>query len=346
MSINQFRRNPVTGQWTIIIEEYNLEELLGTKQTRRKPRRRKNGDQCPFCSGHESETPTEIFAVRNDNSAKNTPGWSVRVIPNKQPVLQIFGDLNNRGVGIYDVLDGIGAHELVVEAPQHNLQIPDMELPQIQNVLAAYRERLLDLKRDTRFRYVLLHKNYGEGEASVLQHSHSHIIATPITPTRIKHELINAMEHYRYKERCLFCDVIYQELTEDERVVAVNDKFLAIAPFAARSPFEIWLLPKQHEPFFESNNEHPLLAAILKEVLRKVNVNLNNPNYLMVLHSGPNTATGKPRGYWKTVEKDYHWHIEITPRFRGFASFDIGSGFPINVVSPERATEMLKNGKI
>jgi UDPglucose--hexose-1-phosphate uridylyltransferase len=344
--MNQFRRNPVTGQWSIILEEYDIKDVVDSRQIRKRSGEKKPAGPCNFCSTFEGTTAAEIFAIRHNSSQKDQPGWSVRVIPERQPVLQIFGDLNNRGVGIYDVLDGIGAHELVIESPDHNVQLPDMELPQIQDVLAAYRERFLDLKRDLRFRYVLLHKNYGEGQVETAEHSYSHIIATPITPTRVKYELMSAMEHYRYKERCLFCDILYQELRDDERVVAANEKFVAISPFASRSPFEIWLLPQQHETFFEWNNEHAALAAILKDILQRINTTLNNPNYVMVLHSGPNVATGKLRGYWRTLERDYHWHFEITPRFRGFTSFDIGSGFPINGVSPEHATQILKQGKL
>ena len=344
--MNQFRRNPVTGQWSIILEGYDIKELITTKHARKRIGENKRARKCSFCSGSEAETSPEIFSIRHNDSQKNQAGWSARVIPNRQPVLQIFGDLNNRGVGIYDVLDGIGAHELVIESPDHNLQLPEMELSQIQDVLAAYRERFLDLKRDQRFRYVLLHKNYGEGQVEVVNHSHSHIIATPITPTRVKYELMSAMDHYRYKERCLFCDIMYQELSDDERVVAANEKFVVISPFASRAPFEVWLLPRQHETFFEFNNEHAALATILKDILLRINTTLNNPNYVMVLHSGPNVATGKLRGYWRTLERDYHWHIEITPRFRGFTSFDIGSGFPINAISPEHATKILKKGKV
>ena len=343
--MNQFRRNPVTGQWSIILAEYNFKELITNPQARKKIGE-KRASHCNFCSGFETATPPEIFAIRHNNSQKNQPDWAVRVVPDKQPILQIFGELNNRGVGIYDVLDGIGAHEVVIESPGHNQQLTDMDKPQIQDVLAAYRERILDLKRDQRFRYVLLHKNYGEGQPEVVDHSHSHIIATPITPTRVKNELMNAMEHYRYKERCLFCDILYQELTDDERVVTANEKFVALSPFSSRSPFEIWLLPKQHETFFEYNNEHSALATILKDLLLRIKTTLHNPNYVMVLHSGPNIATGKLRGYWRTLERDYHWHIEITPRFRGFTSFDIGSGFPITAISPEHATRILKEGKI
>ncbi len=345
MAINQFRRNPVTGQWSVIFQnEYDIERLAAGLQTRRGDG--EDASQCVFCEGREGETTPEIFAVRTNNSDKNEPGWNVRVIPDRQPFLQIYGELNNRGVGMYDVLDGIGAHELVIETPKHNVQIMDLELAAIQDVLYAYRERILDLKRDVRFRYVLLHKHYGEGHEDVLHHSHSHIIATPITPTRVKTELMNALEHFKYKERCLFCDIINQEMADAERVIQQNEHFVALAPFASRSPFEVWIFPRNHETFFEWNSEQRALAAILKDVLQRIKAVLNNPHFIMVLHSGPNMGAGKLRGYWKTLERDYHWHIEITPRLRGFASFDIGSGFHVNVVSPESATCMLKQTEL
>ncbi|MFQ5636605.1 MAG: galactose-1-phosphate uridylyltransferase [bacterium] len=344
--MNQFRRNPVTGHWSVIIQdEYDLHELL-SKQQSRKQGGPDDANQCHLCGGYEAETPPEIYAIRYENSQKNESDWSVRVVPDKQPFLQIFGDLNNRGVGMYDVLDGIGAHELVVETPEHNVPIFDLKLESIKDILAAYRERILDLKRDTRFRYVLIHKNHGESHRNFLNHSYSQIFATPITPTRVKTELLNAMEHYQYKERCLFCDIIHQERAAAERVIVENDRFLATAPFASRSPFEVWIYPKEHETFFEWNGEHTQLAEILKSVLKKMHIVLNNPNFIMVLLSGPNIGTGKLRGYWKTLERDFHWHIEIMPRFRGSASFDVGSGFHVNVVSPESAANILKNTDI
>ena len=349
MGINQFRRDPVTGEWSIIIsesKETNVRELFLQNQSRSVGTVKNAKHSCQFCSGHEAETASEIFSVREDGTNKDEDGWSVRVIPNKEPFLQIFGDLNNRGLGLYDVLDGIGAHELVIESPNHGEQIPDMSLQQIEDVLTAYRERILDLKKDTRFRYVLLHKNYGEGTKEVSRHSYTHIIATPITPTRVKMELVNALEHYRYKERCIFCDIINQELADDKRVVLQNDKFLAMTPFASRAPFSVWILPKEHETFFEWNSEPNQLASILQNFLRKIKITLADPNFVMVVHSGPNIGTAKHRDYWETLEKDYHWHIEITPRFRGYTSFETGSGFHVNVLSPERATEILKNEKI
>ena len=255
--MNQFRRDPVSGQWSIIVKnEYNVLDLIGSTDS--DERSIQNPGHCMLCSGKESQTNSEIFAVRNANSSKNEPGWKVRVIPNEQPILQIYGELNNRGVGMYDVLDGIGAHELIIESPHHDKHLPDMELEQIQNVLASYSERIIDLKRDPRFRYVLIQKNHGEGDGDIAGHSHSHVIATPITPGRVKEELVNAMEHYRYKERCLFCDMISQEIIDNQRVILKNDKFIAFAPFASRAPFAVRIMPLDHQPFFEGTNEFGL----------------------------------------------------------------------------------------
>lgn len=343
MNSNQFRRDPISGRWTIIVQDKVQMKEFNLNQLTRKTKKRNEGHKdCRFCQGHERQTASEIFAIRNNSSAKDDSGWSVRVIPEQAHMLQIYGELNNRGVGMYDVLDGIGAHEIVIESPDHDVHISNMEEKQIEDVLRVYRERILDLKRDVRFRYVLLHKNYGDGSRETVDHSYSHIIATPITPTLVKAELVNAMEYYQYKERCVFCDMINQEITDDERIISQNDHFLAFSPFAARSPFEVWILPKKHETFFEWNTHQEPLAVILKEILNKITVTLNDPNFIMVLHSGPNIAAGKLRGYWRTLEKDYHWHMEITPRFRGVTSFEVGSGFQINQVPPEVAAKILR----
>ncbi|MFQ5648632.1 MAG: DUF4931 domain-containing protein [bacterium] len=344
MEKNQFRRDPVTGRWAIILSnDLDIEDLVGADQ---KTRRKRKQNVSKYCAGFEAETPPEIFAIRDEGTQRNEPGWKVRVLPYTQPFIQIHGDLNNRGIGLYDVIDGIGAHELVIESPHPGEDIHDMSPEQVQNVLLAYRARILDLKRDTRFRYVMVHKNYGEREGELKDHAHSHIIATPITPARVKVELLNAMEHYKYKERCLFCDIIFQELSDDERVITQNEQFVAVSPFASRAPFSVWILPKKHETFFEWNSEYRHLAKILQQVLVKIKHILSDPPFVMALHTGPNMIKGQHRGYWKSLEKDYHWYFEITPRFRTYTSFEIGSGFQVNAVSPERATKILKNTNI
>ncbi len=344
MSINQLRRDPITGNWTIVVQDGKDVDFFRPLQSRRASSEPLN-DFCDFCEGHEGETTGEIYALRHSGQ-KNEPGWRVRVMPERYPVLQIHGELNNRGLGIYDMLDGIGAHELVIATPQHGRRLADLEEPQIVDVLTAYRERTLDLKRDTRFRYILIHESPGEGMGATINHAHGHIIATPITPLRVKEELQNAQDYYQYKERCLFCDVVRQEVDDAQRLVADNGVFAAFCPFASRAAFEVWILPKKHEPFFETNQQLPALAQILKAVLFKLRTVLNDPSYVLAVHSGPNLLAGKERGYWKTLERDFHWHIEIMPRLRGFASFEVGSGFQVLWISPERAAGHLREAAI
>jgi UDPglucose--hexose-1-phosphate uridylyltransferase len=341
MPMNQMRRDPVTGIWTIMIQDGK--DLADLKpDAYRRLRRHRPGETCEFCSGRESETPPEIYAIRPDQLPRNEPGWRVRVVPERFPVLQIHGDTNSRADGMYDMLDGIGAHEIVIETPQHGKMMAEFTENELADVLMAYRERLLDLKRDIRFRYVMVYKSVGEGRGPSLRHAHSHVVATPITPTRVREELKNCQEFFLFKERCLICDMVRQELEDTQRLVAENENFLAFSPFAARAPFEIWILPKRHETFFEWNNDLPVLAKLLRLVLMKIRQALGDPNYILVVHSGPNLMAGRHRGYWKTVERDYHWHIEITPRLRGYTGFEVGAGFRLNWVPPERAAEMLR----
>ncbi len=340
--MNQLRRDPITGIWTIMLQDGK--EMVAIKPDgHRRLRHARPGETCEFCAGHESETSPEIFALRSDNSPRNEPGWRVRVVPARVPVLQIHGETNNRGLGIYDMLDGIGAHELVIETPEHGKIMADLAEHEIADVLTAYRERVLDLKRDARFRYILVYKNVGEGRRGPsLRHSLSHVIATPITPLRAREELMNAQQYFLLKERCIFCDMIRQELETSSRLVAENESFIALCPFAARAPFEIWLLPKRHETFYEWNNDLPALAGLLRLVLMKIRQALGDPNHVMIIHSGPNLLAGRQRGYWKTVERDFHWHLEIIPRLRGATDFDIVAGFQVNWVPPERAAEVLR----
>ncbi len=339
--MNQLRRDPITGVWTIIVQDgKDLIELKPGSVA--PPVHRQPGETCSYCQGHENETPSEIFAIRPGGSGRNEAGWKVRVVPEKFPVLQIHGEINNRAVGIYDIHDGIGAHEVVIECPEHNRSLSQLSDGEISEVLTAYRERMVDLKHDTRFRYILAHKNYRDGGDPHTRHAYGNILATPITPQRVRDELTNAQQFFAMKDRCIFCDVIRQEFDDALRIVAENDSFLAFCPFAARAPFETWILPRLHETFFETNNELPKLAALLRVVLVKIRECLGDPNYILEIHSGPNLAAGRQRGYWKTVERDFHWHLEITPRLRGYSSFEIGFGFQVNWAPPERSAELLR----
>lgn len=330
----ELRKDPVLGRWVIISTE------RGKRPTDFpiEPRGRK-AKLCPFCPNNESSTPPEVYAIRHNGSGPNSPGWSIRVIPNKFPALRIEGDINREGEGIFDKMNGVGAHEVIVETPEHELDLADMKPEDIKNVMLAYRERILDLKKDPRFKYIMIFKNQGEAAGASLEHSHSQLIATPIVPKRVLEEIDGARQYFDYKERCIYCDIIKQEINQHVRVIAQSDQFLAIAPFASRFPFESWILPRSHGPSFENlkDREAMALGAILKETLQRQALALNNPPYNFMIHSAP-----VENGY----ESEYHWHIEIMPKLTKVAGFEWGTGFYINPTAPEDAASFLREIKL
>ena len=293
---------------------------------------------CPFCPGHEDKTPPEVFAYRPGNEAPNGPGWQVRVVPNKFPALQIEGTLDRRGEGLYDKMNGVGAHEVVIEGPAHDQDLSDLSIDHLTQVLLAYRERVLDLHRDRRFRYVLVFKNHGAQAGATLEHTHTQLIATPIIPKAIQEELDGSRRYYELKERCVFCDIVQQEVGENNgrRVVSVSERFLAVEPFAPRFPFETWILPRRHDDSFSTvsdPDEFRDLAALLKDTLQRLNRALDRPPFNFVIHTAP-VAEGEL--------EYYHWHLEIMPKLTRVAGFEIGSGFYINPTPPEDAAQYLR----
>ncbi len=339
----ELRKDPVIGRWVIIsVERAKRPHDFKFAQEE------KDDHNCPFCSGKESNTPPEIFAIRPSDSKPNSPGWEVRVVPSISPLLGIEGKLNRRGKGMYDLMDGIGAHEIIIETPQHLANIWELPDQQIEKILLSYIERISDLGKDSRFKYVLLFKNYGwRAGGSKIRHSRSQLIATPVTPKRVKEELIGARQYYEFKERCVFCDIISQELYKKDRIVVETDKILAVAPFASRFPFEIWILPKEHgADFFHIDRAYiPDLAKVLRLTLNKISKALNDPPYNFILHTAPFRRSKRP-GYWKTIDQDYHWHFEIMPRITRVAGFEWGSGFYINPTPPEEAAKYLREVEI
>src|SRR5262245_25131405 len=336
----ELRHDPIQKRWVIIASERGRKPFDFFAPSEIPP-----GGFCPFCEGYESKTPHEIAAIRDNGSGPNQPGWQVRVVPNKFPALRIEGGLDRRGEGIHDRMNGIGAHEVIIETPQHDLNMADMPVDQIAKVVWIYRERLTDLYRDARFRYALIFKNQGELAGASLPHPHTQLIATPVTPKIISGELSSAKEHYHDKERCLFCDLIQQELEGGERVVLADDHFVALTPFASRFPFEVFLAPRHHYHSFARLRDEMIrpLAVALKDVLLRLKKCLRDPPYNFVIHTVPNTEAAPRRtAYWDTIEADFHWHIEIMPRLTRVAGFEWGTGFYINPTSPEDAAENLR----
>jgi len=329
----ELRKDPVVGRWVIISTDRSRRPTNFTPA-----RVEKSTSFCPFCPGQEDKTPPEVYACRENGGGPNGAGWKVRVVPNKFPALQIEGALDRRGEGLYDKMNGVGAHEVVIEGPSHDLDLADLPVDHLVEVLKAYRERMMDLHRDRRFRYVLIFKNHGAGAGATLEHTHTQLIATPIIPKNLMEELEGARRYHELKERCVFCDIIQQDTADHNgrRVVSMNDRFLAIEPFAPRFPFETWILPRRHDSSFQvvqDDDEFKDLARILKDTLGRLNRALDRPPYNFVIHTAPVTEG----------ELEYfHWHLEIMPVLTRMAGFEIGSGFYINPTPPEDAAQYLR----
>lgn len=336
----ELRRDPVAGYWTIISTERSRRPVEVISKDLIEER------HCPFCEGREAETTGEIYAVRKPGTAPDSPGWQVRVVKSKSPLLIPDRDFGRYGRGMYDLMEGVGTHELIIESPAHKHDLDELSVPELKQVISVYIHRLNELEKDPRFKYALLFKNHGliSGSArDIIRHSRSQLIATPITPKRVKEELLATKKYFERHERCVFCDILRQESEDGPRIVSQNTSFFAYCPFASRSPFETWILPKKHSADFRvlEGDYFADLATILKECLLKIKIMLNDPPYNIILHTAP-FRRRKKEGHWKTIEEDYHWHLQISPRLTRDAGFEWGTGIYINPTPPEEAAQLLR----
>ncbi len=326
----ELRKDPIVGRWVII----SVERGKRPSDFASPSQKRKAAGFCPFCPGNEYTTPEEIMAFRAPDSQPNSTGWTLRVVPNKFPALHVQGELNKSGEGIFDKMNGVGAHEVIIETPDHISSLATMPPRAVEDVLRAYHMRIADLKKDPRIKYVLVFKNEGEAAGASLEHTHSQLIALPIIPKIVREELNSSRLYYDMKERCIFCDLVAQELEDERRVVCENEHYLAIAPFAPRGPFETWILPKEHESAFRPRNgSFSLLAEILQRVLKQLDKLLDVPPYNFIIHTSHFTEESN---------EYYHWHIELMPKLTKIAGFEWGSGFYINPTPPEDAARYMR----
>ncbi len=327
----ELRKDPIVGRWVIISTE-RAKRPMETTQTID----RLESGYCPFCEGNEDDTTKEILAYRQRNTQPNAPGWRVRVVPNKFPALKIEGDLQKRGEGIYDKMNGVGAHEVIIECPFHEASMANFSEDRIREILWVYRDRLVDLKRDPRLVYGLIFKNVGAAAGASLEHSHSQLVVTPIVPINVQQEMDGAREFFGYRGRCIYCDMIHQESDAEKRIVLDTPNFLAFCPFAARFPFETWVVPKSHQSHFENIQRIEIeeFGTVIKTLLMKMEFALEKPAYNYVIHTSPLDVQPLPH---------YHWHMEIIPRLTRVAGFEWGTGFYINPVPPEDAAAYLRD---
>ena len=326
----ELRKDPITGRWVIV----------ATDRARRPadfaPNRVviKGGGFCPFCPGNEMRTPPEVLAYRPSGGA-NQPGWTLRVVPNKFPALRVEGDFDRHGDGIYDRMNGIGAHEVVIESPEHSLTMSQLPEKRVEDVFWAFRDRVLDLKKDRRLRYIMVFKNHGEAAGATLEHSHSQLIALPVIPKRVIEEMEGARKYYELRERCIYCDILRQEVDAGLRMVLDTDRFVALCPYAARFPFEVWVVPRRHYSHFEQADIPTIenLGWLMRVVLRKLDKVLEQSPYNFNLHTAP---------VQEPEMTHYHWHLELIPKLTRTAGFEQGTGFYINPTPPEEAAKFLR----
>jgi UDPglucose--hexose-1-phosphate uridylyltransferase len=332
----EFRRDPLHHVWVAFAPE---------RQRRPQdfaPATFQGGTLDPFAGGNERLTPPEVYAVRDEKSKSNEPGWRVRVVPNRYPAMRIEGPLEATPEGLYDRVTGIGAHEVIIETPDADLALEELPSNTIAEILSTYRERIIDLDRDHRFQHIYIFKNFGPTAGASLSHAHSQLVALPLVPSFVEGKLARAREHYLAKQRSLFSDILHGERADGSRLVAENDGFVLFCPFASRFPFELAIFPKRHHPDYASctPDEFQDLAEVLKFALQRLNVVLENPGYNLLLHTAPLRRTTTEQ--FASTRHDYCWHVEIAPRFHSLAGFEIGLGAYINTVYPEEAAQVLR----
>lgn len=328
----QVRRDPVIGRWVIVEQR---DKSLGPVDYQKESHFVKKGSFCQFCNGREEQTPPEVDAIRPGAYAPNAPGWLSRVVPNKFPALRIEGALDRRGVGLYDMTNGVGAHEVLIETPDHDKNFADYSIEEVVNVIKLYQNRSMSLARDKRFKYIMIFKNYGQSAGASLEHAHSQIIALPMVPKYVAEELDGAQKYYDFRGRCVFCDMIQQEYQDQRRMITSNDDFLSFCPFVPRFPFESWIFPKEHGIDFVTmqDTQRHQLAEILKDVLLRMKKCLSDPSYNFYLHVAPVNYENP---------QSYHWHIEIVPQLTRVAGFEWGTGFYVVRTAPSVAAECLR----
>ena len=329
--MSELRRDPITGRAVIIAPE----RLISTRLWRPAAPPAGNGDVCPFCEGQEHLAGREILAWREAGQSYDGPGWRVRVVPSRLPALRVESSYAEPTTTFFQTLGGLGAHEVIIESPQHTADWSTMSADEIRTVLWAWRERMRDLRRDIRLKTFLIVKNVGVEAGATLAHPHSQLLALPFVPLHLDDELVGAREREKKSERCAFCLAIEEELIHSVRVISSDRDTIAIAAFAARVPFETWILPRRHLAAFDDECDECLLAIAerIRDTIQRLHIALKSPPYSVLLHTAP---VGE-------ATTSYHWHIEIIPRLAATNGLAWDGGIHINPVSPEEATQALRD---
>ncbi len=336
--MSQWRKCPITGRWVIIAPERAARPDEFRPFSEGAAAADPLADRiaaCPFCEGHEADTPGEVAALRATGTRADEPGWQVRVIPNKYPALAPDGGVWTPQAAYYETQPALGAHEVIVESPRHVTSSGALSEGETAAVLGMYRDRLAYYAKASDWAYGLAFKNVGRDAGASMSHLHGQLVVLPMTPEVIQAEINAAADYARRCDACVFCDMIAQEEGAEVRVAATTAGFIAVCPFASRFAWETWILPRTHRVQFAELDDDSLaeLADLLRTVLSRLESKLHPPAYNWIVHTAPFDTIGA---------EHYHWHIEILPRHTTAAGLEWGSGVHINATPPEDAASLLR----
>jgi UDPglucose--hexose-1-phosphate uridylyltransferase len=330
--MSEIRQDPITGRWVI----------LAPARASRPWHIDVPGNQappaaCPFCAGNEVMTPAEVWAERDADSEPNSPGWRVRVVTNKYPALENRGAAGAKKNGLYQAMDGLGIHEVIIESPEHVVRMSALGKQQYERILRAYQARLGAVGNDPRWRYSFIYKNHGERAGATFEHIHSQLVGLPFVPREAHDQISGARKHFETTQRCIYCDIIRRECELGHRVVLESEHFVVFCPYAPRFGYETWIVPKDHGPRFEQEREIAALGEMLRAVVVKLNGIADNPPFNYVIHPASAEASS---------DEHDHWHMEILPQMVRAAGFEWGTGAHMNSVTPERAARLLRDAPV
>lgn len=327
--MSELRLNRITGDWVIIAKERAKRPDEFSHEQAVKEQLPHFVAHCPFCPGNEEKTPAECFRLEEKGV------WLIRSVPNKYSVLAPQGNIIRQGHGVQKFMDGFGLHEVIIETPKHDKSIALLPEEQVVRIMLTYQDRFHHFYRSSGIEYVTLFKNHGKEAGTSLEHPHSQIVGLPVMPGQVRDRVQDALQSYDEFGECLYCWTLQEELEDSQRIVQENESFVAFIPYAALSPFHLWIFPKKHNASFGHLTDSELLdlAVILQDVLWKLHQGLQAPDFNFVIRSlSPEEGS----------VKYFHWYLAIVPRLTKMAGFELGTGMYINSALPEESAAYLR----
>ncbi|MEM4424662.1 MAG: galactose-1-phosphate uridylyltransferase [Candidatus Nezhaarchaeales archaeon] len=332
----EIRRDIITDRWVIV-----------APQRMKRPKERKGTSiQCPFCPGNEHMTPPAWLVYSRvggelvklaDEGDERVKNWIVRCFPNMFPALKNDLPFEERlDVNFFPtttLYSGFGYHEVIVESPDHNAHPHSNSIRNLELVVEAYFDVMTRLSYEKRVKYVCLFRNYKLEAGASISHPHSQVIALPVVPSMIRREVKAARRYNRDRGGCMYCDLIESEVGSP-RLIYADEYYVVVAPWASILPYELWIIPRRHDPSFINTypKERKALSRVLKTTLLALKKALNDPPYNLGFHVAPL--------YWKG--ESYHWHIEVYPRIVTLGGFELATNMYINTTPPEKVADDLR----